>query len=195
MVELYVPKIEEYMPDKAIFLARLRTRYKSIVDETEMLVRFNEIFLQGLKVSKPVVHHRVRPVEELPTALIPHSFNGVKRVSLFLSTLGKDIDELINSLLEEGKTHDATVLDAWASEALEALNESFDRRLRERFSGGTMRFSPGYGNVDVRWNKYIVELLNVEDVRVLSSGIMVPRKTTTCMIGWYDEKRRITEAS
>jgi len=54
---------------------------------------------------------------------------------------------------------------------------------------GTMRFSPGYGNVDVRWNKYIVELLNVEGIEVLSSGIMLPRKTTTCMIGWYDEKR------
>ncbi|WP_448523516.1 methionine synthase [Pseudothermotoga sp.] len=189
MVELYVPKIEEYMPDKAIFLARLRTRYKSIVGETDLLVRFNELFLRGLKVSKPVVYHRVSPVEQLPSALIPHSFSGVKRVSLFLSTLGKDVDEAINVLLEEGRTHDAAVLDAWASEALEALNESFDRRLRERFNGGTMRFSPGYGDVDVRWNKYIVELLNVEGVEVLSSGIMLPRKTTTCMIGWYDEKR------
>lgn len=189
MVELYVPKIEEYMPDKVVFLARMRARYKNIVGETDLLVRFNELFLQGLKISRPIVHHRVCLIEELPSALIPDSFSSVKQVSLFLSTLGKDIDELINSLLEEGKTHDATVLDAWASEALEALNEAFDRRLRERFGDGTMRFSPGYGNVDVRWNKYIVELLNVEGIEVLSSGIMLPRKTTTCMIGWYDEKR------
>ncbi|KUK02964.1 MAG: Vitamin B12 dependent methionine synthase, activation domain protein [Thermotoga sp. 50_1627] len=189
MVELYVPKIEEYMPDKAVFLARTRARYKNIVGEIDLLVRFNELFLQGLRISRPIVHHRVCPIEELPGALIPDSFSGAKQVSLFLSTLGKNIDELINSLLEEDKTHDAAVLDAWASEALETLNEAFDRKLRQRFGDGTMRFSPGYGNVDVRWNRYIVELLKVEDVEVLSSGIMLPRKTTTCMIGWYDAKK------
>jgi len=49
-----------------------------------------------------------------------------------------------------------------------------------------MRFSPGYGDVDIRMNHYIVkELIKVEKVKVLSSGEMVPRKTTTCMIGWY----------
>jgi len=78
------------------------------------------------------------------------------------------------------------LLDAWASEALEALNESFDKELRQKFGEGTMRFSPGYGDVDIRMNQYIVkELIRVENVRVLSSGEMVPRKTTTCMIGWY----------
>ncbi|WP_241240589.1 methionine synthase [Thermotoga sp. Ku-13t] len=188
MVELYVPKLEEYMPDKAVFLARLRTRYRNVVAETDMLVRFNELFLEGLKVSKPIVHHAVFPVEELPSSLVPRSFNGVKRVSLFLSTLGKEIDELVNSLLEENRTYDAAVIDAWASEALEALNDAFDRKLRERFGKGTMRFSPGYGDVDIRWNRYIVELLRVGNVEVLDSGVMVPRKTTTCMIGWYDEE-------
>lgn len=194
MVELYIPKVEEYMPDKTVFLARLRTRYKNIVGEIELLVRFNELFLEGLKVSKPFVCHDVFPLEELPSELIPRSFAGVRRVSIFLSSLGKDIDESIDRLLQQGRTHDAAVLDAWASEALESLNEAFDRKLREKFGKGTMRFSPGYGEVDVRWNGYIVKLLKVEGVEVLKSGIMVPRKTTTCMIGWYDEEKRVSEA-
>ncbi|MCS7175072.1 methionine synthase [Pseudothermotoga sp.] len=186
MVEIYLPSVEEYMPDKILFLARLKARYKNIVNETDLLVRLNELYLEGLRNVSPTVHHTVRPVEELPPSLIPNSFLNVKRVSLFLSTLGKSIDESINSFLERGRTHDAAVLDAWASEALEALNESFDEKLRNKFGRGTMRFSPGYGEVDIRWNRYIVELLKVDGVEVLNSGIMVPRKTTTCMIGWYD---------
>ncbi len=188
MVEIYYPSVEEYMPDKTLFLARLKTRYKSIINETDLLVRFNQLYLEGLKSVKPVVYHSLHCVEALPPSLVPSSFFGVKWMSIFLSTLGNGIDELINSLVERGRTHDAAVLDAWASEALEALNESFDRKLRKKFGRGTMRFSPGYGDVDIRWNKYIVELLNVESVEVLNSGVMVPRKTTTCMIGWYDEK-------
>lgn len=188
MVEIHFPSVEEYMPDKTLFFARLRTRYKNIVNDTDFLVRFNDLYLEGLKSVRPIVYHSFHRVEELPPPLIPNSFSGVKWMSIFLSTLGNNIDELINSLAERGRTHDAAVLDAWASEALEALNESFDRKLREKFGRGTMRFSPGYSDVDIRWNKYIVELLRVESVKVLNSGIMVPRKTTTCMIGWYDEK-------
>jgi hypothetical protein len=35
-------------------------------------------------------------------------------------------------------------------------------------------------------NRYIVEeFLGLESVRALKSGALVPRKTTTCMIGWF----------
>ncbi len=79
------------------------------------------------------------------------------------------------------------ILDAWGSEAVEELNESFDKKLREQYGKGTMRFSPGYGDVDVRMNKYFVKkLLGIDEIDVLESGILVPRKSTVCMIGWLE---------
>ena len=39
-------------------------------------------------------------------------------------------------------------------------------------------------------NRFIIkELLNIEEIEVLESGVMLPRKTTTCLIGWYHEKK------
>jgi cobalamin-dependent methionine synthase I len=116
---------------------------------------------------------------------MPESFSQAKKISVFLSTLGPDIVKLVDEYTKAGKVFDAFLLDSWASESLEALNDSFDRKLREEFGEGTRRFSPGYGKVDVRMNRYIVEeLLEVDSVKVLESGFLVPRKTTTCMIGW-----------
>lgn len=187
-VEIYYPSKVDCMPDKRIFLARAGARYGRI--EETLIHRVNELFLKSLETIEPVVYHTTEEITSLPKEVIPSIFEAVNQVTIFLSTLGSSIDLLISQLAENEKTFDAFIVDSWASEALEALNEHFDRSLRERFGKGTMRFSPGYGNVDLRVNAYIVkELLKVDQVQVLSSGVMVPRKTTTCMIGWCYEKR------
>lgn len=47
-----------------------------------------------------------------------------------------------------------------------------------------MRFSPGYGDLDILVNREYIRLLGIEDeITVLDSGIMIPRKTTTCIAG------------
>ncbi|AEH50621.1 methionine synthase [Pseudothermotoga thermarum] len=185
MFDRYFPEKFEYMPDKKIFLARAGTRYSKI-DDPAFLQKINELFLLALTEVKPVVYHETVPIEVLPEQAIPIVFKGVKRVTVFASTLGKDFDELVEDYSKKD-VFSAFILDSWGSEAVEKLNESFDKLLRSRFKEGTMRFSPGYGNVDVRMNKYFVkDLLKVEEIEVLESGILIPRKSTVCMIGWYE---------
>jgi D-ribose pyranose/furanose isomerase RbsD len=47
-----------------------------------------------------------------------------------------------------------------------------------------MRFSPGYGDLHITVNKIYAELLGVTDkITVLDTGLMIPRKTTTCIAG------------
>jgi len=180
------------MPDKRIFLSRAGARYGRI-DES-LIHRVNELFLVALEKIEPVVFYSTLSLSLLPEQMIPSNFQNVTAITVFLSTLGSSIDNLISRLTEQQRTFDAFIVDSWASESLEKLNERFDHLLRERFGKGTMRFSPGYGNVDLRMNGYIVrELLKVDQVKVLDSGVMIPRKTTTCMIGWFDEKRRVPE--
>ena len=185
MTRLYLPGKNECMPKKNILFARVGVRYSSGVKDAELLKKANAIFLEGLKVITPEVHYKTVGRTGLPAALVPESFSRAERITVFLSTLGPDIVKLVDEYTGAGKVFDAFLLDSWASESLEALNGSFDRKLREEFGDGTRRFSPGYGKVDVRMNRYIVEeLLEVDSVKVLGSGVLVPRKTTTCMIGW-----------
>ena len=185
MTSLYVPGKNECMPKKNILFARVGVRYSKGVEDAELLKKANAIFLEGIKVITPEVCHETFDKAKLPVELMPESFSQAKKISVFLSSLGPDIVKLVDEYTKAGKVFDAFLLDSWASESLEALNDSFDRKLREEFGEGTRRFSPGYGKVDVRMNRYIVEeLLEVDSVKVLESGFLVPRKTTTCMIGW-----------
>ncbi len=190
------PDKGECLPDKKIVFVRAKAKYsKEIREYPELMQRFNEIFLKALQIIEPQVYYTTVPIDILPEKLIPSVFCGAKKITLFVSTLGSRIDSMIADLFDCGKTFDGFIVDAWASEALEALNESFDGKLRKKFGKGTMRFSPGYGDIDIRMNRFIVKLLNA-DVEVLDSGVMLPRKTTTCMIGWYEigEESKTKEA-
>jgi len=82
-------------------------------------------------------------------------------------------------------TLEAALLDAWGSEALEKLNDSFEDVFKKQNNSKlTMRFSPGYGDLHISVNKIYVELLGIADkVRVLDTGLMIPRKTTACIVG------------
>lgn len=186
MTNRYVPEKSECMPKKNILFARAGVRYSRGVEDVELLRRTNALFLEGLNLINPVIHYKTVLREELPVKLVPESFGETKRLTVFLSTLGFGIVERVDEYACAGRVFDAFLLDSWASESLEALNDSFDRQLRQEFGEGTRRFSPGYGKVDVRMNRYIVEeFLGLESVRALKSGALVPRKTTTCMIGWF----------
>lgn len=193
MVEKHLPEAHECMPDKKIFLARLGTRYATQINDHDFIHRINTLFLTALKQIDPAVYHIIVDAEALPVEAIPSTFGNVKKISVFLSTLGTRFDKAIEQLLDQNNTFEATVMDAWGSEALETLNKKFDSFLRNRFGKGTMRFSPGYGNVDIRINGYIVKkLLKLPEIIVLNTGVMIPRKTTTCMIGWYCEENGIS---
>jgi len=184
-VQTYIPDTFEYLPDKKIFLARAGVRYSN-VDDPEFLKKVNFLFLEALQYVSAKVWYDVFEISHLKNEAVPSVFKGAKKITVFVSTLGKKLDEVIE---ERSKIDlfESYILDAWGSEAVEKLNESFDKKLREQFGRGTMRFSPGYGDIDIRLNKYFVkELLGVDEIDVLESGILVPRKSTVCMIGWLE---------
>ncbi|QTA37549.1 methionine synthase [Thermosipho ferrireducens] len=177
----YLPNDIEFMPSKKMIFARLGVRYKNV--DQYFNKKVNDIYVEGMKYSKPKVWWKI--FDRVPESIMPEEFSGVKKIVVFVSTLGKHIDVRIDKYMKNNEILNGTILDAWASEALEALNESFDIRLRHMFGEGTRRFSPGYGNVDIRENKTVIRLMKIESIKVFESGVMIPRKTTTCMIGWW----------
>ena len=185
--EVFIPEKSDIMPSKKLFLYRAGFKGRQIEMDDVMKENINSIYLHGLRIARPKLFYKTFRIDEVPEQVIPGIFEGTKRITIFVSTLGYEIDEEIERLFEEGKVLKANLLDAWGSEAVEALNERFDAKLRARNGKGTMRFSPGYGDVDIRVNFDILELLGVvEVVSDRKTGILRPRKSTTCLIGWYD---------
>ncbi len=185
--EVFIPEKSDIMPSKKLFLYRAGFKGRQIEMDDVMKENINSIYLHGLRIARPKLFYKTFRIDEVPEQVIPGIFEGTKRITIFVSTLGYEIDEEIERLFEEGKVLKANLLDAWGSEAVEALNERFDAKLRARNGKGTMRFSPGYGDVDIRVNFDILDLLGVvEVVSDRKTGILRPRKSTTCLIGWYD---------
>jgi len=181
---IFVPDKTDYMPEKKLFLARAGIRYTEAINDENIMKDVNEIYLLGLECARPKLFWRTFQRVELPDYSIPSQFVKYNRFLIFVSTLWKEIDQKIEEL-SNFSVYLSFLLDSWASESLEKLNDTFEEKFKkENGEALSMRFSPGYGDLDVRTNKKYVELLNLDsEITVLDSGIMIPRKTTTCIAG------------
>lgn len=111
---------------------------------------------------------------------------GCTACTIFLATLGSGVDDEIDRLA--GTPSMQVVLDAAASEAAEACARWIQRREAALASSAgaraLQRFSPGYGDFSLGCQRWFAERFPSLGVRVEASGMMVPRKTVSGVIGW-----------
>ena len=184
-VKLFLPENEDLMPLKKSYLYRAGFKGKNIVNDNQMCKIVNSIYMLGLELAEPKIYYNTFDIKELDPTILPDSFRISEKITLFASTLGADIDKEIQTFSDRDLVLKVTLLDAWASEALERINRTFDKKLRDRNQEGTRRFSPGYGNLDIRVNNRILDILDIDEIEANpETGIITPRKSTICMIGW-----------
>jgi len=127
---------------------------------------------------------------ELTGKSTSHRLWNAKKVTLFLVTIGPNIGKKIADLTKQGSMAMAAVLDAVGSAAVESLagqiNDLTDNRAKEAGFKTTNRFSPGYGDWELREQKGILQQLNASQLGVtLTNGsLMQPEKSVTAVIGW-----------
>ena len=180
---------EDIMPSMRFFLSRAGQFSPLCKMTQELRTTAHRIYREGLALSEPSVAAVLIRAEELAEQLIPDPLKKASHLSLFCATLGERLDEAIDSLFQRDKPLDGSLLDAWGSEAVEQLAQNIDVRLRARYGMGSMRFSPGYGSFSVLYNAELLPLLLHSDSAVSVSvsdetGILSPRKSVLCMIGW-----------
>ena len=118
-------------------------------------------------------------------------------VVLLAATLGAEADGLIRRTARRNMT-DAVILDAAGSAAIEMVCDNFCEDLAKEFTTRclTDRFSPGYGDMPLDDQRAIFRLLDVTrrtGVTLSSTGLMIPQKSVTALIGLSDrpqEKRK-----
>ncbi len=188
MSNIYIPQKNDFMPPKRNYLMRAGFRGYNFGIDVKMRKIINDIYLLGIELCSPVLFYVTLNSEEFNLIKIPESFAGIKSITVFASTLGRKIDEKISELSDSSRILEASLLDSWASESLEFLNEIFDSEIRGKRKG-TIRFSPGYGDLDITENIGIINILDQSEISVSGkTGLLSPRKSTVCMIGWYEQE-------
>ena len=115
--------------------------------------------------------------------------DGCTEAVLMALTLGSELERIL--MQEEVRDmSDALVLDVCASAAVEEAADDFERKLSDllRKEGRylTNRYSPGYGDLPLSCQRPLLELLNAQraaGITLTSSGLMVPRKSVTAIMG------------
>lgn len=116
--------------------------------------------------------------------------------ALFCATVGNGFEALIRKWQLRNLTF-TSMLDACASSAVESLCEGVEARLKKSYAEQglflTDRFSPGYGDLPIEIQPALCSALDSSrkiGVSVSESGIMIPRKSVTAIIGISKKPQR-----
>ncbi len=126
---------------------------------------------------------------DLPGKDINSHLCSSKKVAFIAATLGLEIDRRI-ATLQYNNLSDAVVMDACASAYIEVVVDKVDNMIQEIVDKEnlerTSRFSPGYGDFPLSFQKDIDKVLNLYKslgVTLNKNNILLPRKSVTAIIG------------
>lgn len=126
---------------------------------------------------------------------IARHLEGAERGTLLAVTIGGGVPARVRELSEEGEITRASILDAFGSEAVEAMADAVTAQVASEARRAdctlTARFSPGYGDLSLDHQKALLDYVEAERIGIsLSESMtMVPEKSITAAIGWKGRKR------
>lgn len=182
-------------------LRYLGWRGSAIPDEVS--AQLDRCMEETLRVVQPRYVYRIFELERTDGRIRLHgtdvSLPGMdallrdcERCILMAATLGIGLEAQIRHAQAVDMTQ-AILLDCCGSAAIDAVCDLAEQEIlralgkAERY--GTDRFSPGYGNVPVRFQEKMTELLDTErniGVTLTDSDILAPCKSVTALIGIAD---------
>lgn len=154
------------------------------------------------RVAKPRYTFKEYILEEmgiLPKELSFLSGEDIKKhikycnkIILFAATIGIDVERQIR-IAGVKNVSDSVIMDSCASTLIEAVCDNIDTKFRLKNVGKylTFRFSPGYGDLPISTQREFSHILDTGKkigLNISESGIMIPRKSVTAIIGVSDIK-------
>lgn len=115
---------------------------------------------------------------------------GCKGALLLGATAGSDVEQAIAALIKDGHSDSGVILDAAAAvaadEALSFMTGAWAGRNRNRnLHPCKRRFSPGYGDLDLKYQRYLYDVLRAEDIGIdiTESYMLKPDKSVFAICG------------
>lgn len=190
------------IPREEVLRLLKHSKEATVVDQkTNDLI--NQMIEEGKKLSEPRAIYQdywVKSVGEHSVVLEGSSFDllgkstahrlwNTKKVTLFVVSIGPNLEKRIK---ESASITNAAILDAVGSAAVESavdyINELTNSRAREAGLKTLKRFSPGYGDWELKEQKGLLHQLNASQIGVTltSSHLMQPEKSVSGAIGWVE---------
>lgn len=180
--------------------------YRGKPAEEEMLARINGCAAELESVSSPRCLMCTFPVTPEQGAVtingikinsrdLSGHLKGCREAVLFAATLGAQVDVLMRraSITDMSK---AVILQACAAAMVEAYCDERCDKLAQEVAGRGLylrpRYSPGYGDFDIRHQTDLLRMLDCEKkigLTVTDSFMLAPSKSVTAVIGLTEEQK------
>lgn len=164
-------------PDEALLRLTM-----DCIDEAKSIASLKAVYV---KSGVTVENDRVRlDFMEMKSSKLAAFLNGCKDAYVFAATMGARADMLVNKYLKTEASR-GVIFNA----ACVAVVESFCDRLNGYLTGAdssTKRFSPGYGDLSLEYQRELLAYLDAErkiGVSLTDGCLMVPTKTVTAIVG------------
>ncbi len=119
-------------------------------------------------------------------------FTDCESIATMVVTLGLAVDKKIALYAKTDMTR-SLVMDAVASVYVESLLDKLEEEVCTQTNlNKTMRFSPGYGDLDIAIQKDLIKAVGADKylgIMVNSNNLMVPLKSITAFIGFSTVKQ------
>jgi len=122
------------------------------------------------------------------------NLTGCEKIALLGTTLGIGVDQLIQKMSVKNMAY-AVVLQACAATMLEEYCDEIHLELEQQMQKESYylrpRFSPGYGDFDIKYQKDVTSLIDCAKnigLTLTDSYMMVPTKSVTAVIGISSHK-------
>lgn len=131
---------------------------------------------------------------ELESEDINKLFCDCTHIATLVVTLGSEVDRKV-AFYANCDMQRSMILDAVASAYVESVLDEFEEQVASQMAGAykTMRFSPGYGDLDISIQKKLLERVQADKflgINVGKSYLMTPLKSVTAFLG-FSAKRQV----
>lgn len=190
------------LPEKEI-LSRLKYNIHKTVVDPDSMVRIKMITAKGFQACRPQgvwgIEGIIKTTEEkvvfqsgveIKSSSIVKLLSGSHSAVFLAATVGPVIVDMASEAVKSGDGGSAIILDAVGSETVEAAIEWINgyigniiKKKGEKLT--SMRFSPGYGDFNLEYQRLFYDLLQLNDMGVTLTErfILVPEKTVTAIAG------------
>jgi Methionine synthase I, cobalamin-binding domain len=127
-------------------------------------------------------------IESVKLAMV---LKNSKKATFMALTIGEKLTLEVEEALKKEEYTKAVIIDAIGSEAVEKfadyIQDVIARENRLFSLKPTMRFSPGYGDFSLSYQKEILLLLEAEEIGISlhpESLVLIPEKSITAVVGW-----------
>ncbi len=197
-----IDRIENFEINRKAVWGLLGYRFRSTVINSRIKKLVDECFEEADKIIEPRGTYIIRKIRQkneqirlyntdliLPGESMRKLLKDSFAVVLMAVTIGPGIDAKIKEETEKGRVERALIFDVIGSEAVEAvanaLNHLLDTQARHTRAFLTMRFSPGYGDLPLEFQKEIYRELRLDEmgIQINEKNLLFPQKTITAVIG------------